>query len=606
MIEKLPFFFKSLRSAYQKGLNPTELVDEIYRRIISVNDPGIFIHLREKGEVKCEAARLSETKALSKPLWGIPFVIKDNIDVGGIPTTAGCPAFAYTPEKSSFVVDRLLKSGALLIGKTNLDQFATGLVGIRTPYVPPKNALSEKIIPGGSSSGSAVAVAQGLVSFSLGTDTAGSGRVPAALNSVVGLKPTLGALSMSGVVPACRTLDTISIFALAVQDAFEVYKIAASYDRSDPFSKKIIVNQLGAKSPHFHVGVPNKKTRLFFGDIEQAKMFNNSLNSIEILGGKICELDFELFFRTAAMLYDGPWIAERHITVEKILEKNPEALHPVTKKVLEKALKFSAKDTFRAQYVLRELTVQIKEILDDLDMLCVPSVPKYYTLKDLRADPISSNAELGTYTNFVNLLDLCAITVPTAPRQDNLPGSVTLIAKAGADERIASVAADLQTHECAPFGATDWEHPDPNSKTSILGSHEVEIAVVGAHLSGLPLNHQLTDLNGRLIKTTKTSKNYYLYKLAGGPPYRSGLVRNQDGAAIEIEIWALPTSKIGSLLKNIPSPLGLGTLFLEDGSKVNGFVCEAVAIIDAENITAYGGWRNYLSSKKLINHMTKE
>ena len=599
MIEKLPFFFESLRSAYQKGLDPIELIEEVYRRITRVNDPGIFINLREKEEVKHEAAKLSEKKVLNKSLWGIPFVIKDNIDVNGIPTTAACPAFAYTPKKDSFVVNKILTAGALLIGKTNLDQFATGLVGTRTPYTPPKNTFNKEIIPGGSSSGSAVAVAQGLASFALGTDTAGSGRVPAALNNIVGLKPTLGALSNSGVVPACRTLDTISTFALTVQDAYEVYEVAASYDRSDPFSKKITINQLNTKLPHFNVGVPNQNTRQFFGDIRQAKMFDDSLISIEMLGGKIYELDFEPFFQAAAMLYDGPWIAERHITVEKIIEENPAALHPVTRKVIENAPEFSATDTFQAQYRLQELTIQIKEILNDIDMLCVPSVPKYFTLEDLRADPIGLNTQLGTYTNFVNLLDLCAITVPTAMRQDNLPGSVTLIGKAGDDERIASVAASLQKHECAPLGAKDWKHPDLNLKTRITGPDEIEIAVVGAHMSGLPLNYQLTDIEGRFVKTTRTSENYHLYKLVGGPPFRPGLVRKTDGASIEIEIWVLPTSKIGILLKTVPSPLGLGTIFVEDGSQVNGFVCEAAAIVDAENITAYGGWRNYLNSKKL-------
>lgn len=599
MIEKLPFFFESLRSAYQKGLDPIELIEEVYRRITRVNDPGIFINLRDKEEVKNEAAKLNKKKVLNKPLWGIPFVIKDNIDVSGIPTTAACPAFAYTPKKDSFVVNKILTAGALLIGKTNLDQFATGLVGTRTPYTPPKNTFNKEIIPGGSSSGSAVAVAQGLASFALGTDTAGSGRVPAALNNIVGLKPTLGALSNSGVVPACRTLDTISTFALTVQDAYEVYEVAASYDRSDPFSKKITINQLNTKLPHFNVGVPNQNTRQFFGDIRQAKMFDDSLISIEMLGGKIYELDFEPFFQAAAMLYDGPWIAERHITVEKIIEENPAALHPVTRKVIENALKFSATDTFQAQYRLQELTIQIKEILNDIDMLCVPSVPKYFTLEDLRADPIGLNTQLGTYTNFVNLLDLCAITVPTAMRQDNLPGSVTLIGKAGDDERIASVAASLQKHECAPLGAKDWKHPDLNLKTRITGPDEIEIAVVGAHMSGLPLNYQLIDIEGRFVKTTRTSENYHLYKLVGGPPFRPGLVRKTDGASIEIEIWVLPTSKIGILLKTVPSPLGLGTIFVEDGSQVNGFVCEAAAIVDAENITAYGGWRNYLNSKKL-------
>ncbi|MEE4378864.1 MAG: allophanate hydrolase, partial [Candidatus Competibacteraceae bacterium] len=350
MLQKQPFDIFSLHDAYRQGLNPQEVITECYRRVEAVGDPGIFLHRVDQQTALAEAAALGEFDPREKPLWGVPFVIKDNIDAAGITTTAACPAYAYVSERDAFVVESLRRAGAILIGKTNLDQFATGLVGVRSPYPPPKNALDPEIIPGGSSSGSAVAVAHGIVSFALGTDTAGSGRVPAALNGIVGLKPTLGALSNSGVVPACRTLDTVSVFALTAEDAYAVFRCAAGFDPNDPYARPVAVTPLGPTSPAFRVGVPDTATRVFFGDEIQANAFDTALEQIKALGGEIVELDFSPFFEVAAMLYEGVWVAERYVVVEELLHNHPDALHPVTRQVIEQAERFSAADAFRGFY----------------------------------------------------------------------------------------------------------------------------------------------------------------------------------------------------------------------------------------------------------------
>jgi len=596
MHHDLPFDIQTLRTAYAAGAAPADIVEEVYRRIKALDDPGIFLLLRDEIDVLEDARALGREPPSDKPLWGLPFVIKDNIDAAGLTTTAACPDFAYTAEDDAFVVTRLRNTGALLIGKTNLDQFATGLVGTRTPFQVPANAIDPAIVPGGSSSGSAVAVSQGLVSFSLGTDTAGSGRVPAALNGIVGLKPSLGALSNDGVVPACRTLDCVSVFALTADDAFAVFETAIAYDSADPYSKTFTGPRRGAMTPHFRVGVPDTASREFFGDEVQAESFRSSLQSLRSLGAEVHEIDFQPFYAVAEMLYDGPWVAERHTVIEDLLKDRPDAVHPVTRQVTEVADRFSATDTFRAMYALRNLTRDVTDTMASLDMLCVPSVPKFFTRREVDVDPIGTNAQLGTYTNFVNLLDMCAIAVPTAARKDGRPGSVTLIGPAGTDGALATTAAAIQQTTAPALGATTWPLPPAKQPAPALQADETAIVAVGAHMSGLPLNRELTERGGRFLRAVETAPNYRLYKLAGGPPMRPGLVRHPNGAPIDVEIWALPTVAVGAFLSGIPSPLGLGTVTMEDGTQATGFLCEQIATEDAEDITHFGGWRAFLQS----------
>jgi allophanate hydrolase len=586
-LDTTPFTIDGLTAAYAEGLDPRRVVEASLARLRQADDPGIFLHVAEPAQLMAEAAALG-TYDPTRPLWGIPFAVKDNIDVALMPTTAACPDFAYRPERDAFAVARLRAAGAIPIGKTNLDQFATGLVGTRTPYPVPRNALDPEIVPGGSSSGSAVAVARGIVPFALGTDTAGSGRVPAALNGIVGLKPTLGAVSASGVVPACRTLDTISIFARDVGDAWTVYAATAGFDAADAYARPIEVRPLPAPLPAPRIGVPAAADRQFFGDRLQAASFTSTLDRLEARGAQIVELDFAPFFAVARMLYEGAWVAERYTVIEDLLERDPAAIHPVTRQIIAAAEGLSAADAFRGLYRLAELKRACAPLLESVDMLAVPSIPTFYTVADLAADPFGPNANLGTYTNFVNLLDLCALTLPVASRPDGRPGSLTLIGPAGCDGQLAV--------EGLRFGADST--PAAGLLQATPAVDELPVAVCGAHMSGLPLNGQLTGLGGRFLRRASTAPCYRLHALAGGPPARPGLVRQVGpGAAIELEVWALPRTAVGTLLAQIPAPLGLGSVELEDGTRVAGFVCEAAGLEGATDITEHGGWRGYLSTQ---------
>ncbi|MEM7464023.1 MAG: allophanate hydrolase [Pseudomonadota bacterium] len=579
MTKAMSLTMSALRGVYSNNTTPSDIVREVYRRIEAVGDPAIFIHLRSMEEVLAEAAALPICSE-NQPLWGVPYVVKDNIDVAGIPTTAACPAFAYTPERDAFVVDKLRAAGALLIGKTNLDQFATGLVGVRSPYGVPRNAIDPEIVPGGSSSGSGVAVGHGLVSFSLGTDTAGSGRVPAALNNIVGLKPSLGALSARGVVPACRTLDTISIFAANVTDAFAVFKVICAEDTQDAYSKKFSAGEVSMCPPSFTLGVPDASSRKFFGDDVQAASFESNLVRFASLGAGIIELDFSPFYAVAEMLYEGAWVAERYTVVEELMRNSQHTLHPTTAKVIGKAEQISATDAFRGIYRLKELERVAQNAMTGVDMLCVPTIPTFFSIADLEADPLTPNSKLGVYTNFVNLLDMCGIAIPSEPRSDGRPGSVTLLAASGNDAQIASVAAAFAGE--ASIDTPPQPHRD-----------EIAIAVCGAHMSGMALNHELTSRGGRFLDATRTAPRYRLYALAGGPPQRPGLLRIEKGAKIELEVWALPKSNFGGFLEGIPSPLSIGTVELESGAKTHGFLVETAGVQGADDITHLGSWRSY-------------
>ena len=588
----------ALLAAHAKGEAVTATIDETYDRVGQHNDPALFIALRPRAEALAIAERLQAAGPEGRPLFGAPFVVKDNIDVSGLPTTAACPAFAYRPEKSAFVVERLERAGAIVIGKTNLDQFATGLVGVRSPYGVPRNALRPDLIPGGSSSGSATAVGAGLVPFSLGTDTAGSGRVPAALNGIVGLKPSLGALSAAGVVPACRTLDTISIFARDVADAFAVFEAACGYDESDAFSRPFPPPVLSGVPSGLRIGVPRSEQLEFFGDAEAEAAFARDLAAVEALGLRRVEFDFEPFAEVARALYDGPWVAERYAATKPLIETNPEALHPVTRAIVEGARKFDAVAAFEAFYELADRRRRTQRVWSEIDMMLVPTIPRPYTVADVEADPIRLNSRLGTYTNFVNLLDLAAFAAPSGMRGDGLPSSVTLIAPSGMDGLLAGMAAEIQARSGAPMGATGERAPVAPQSVVQAARGRVALAVVGAHLAGLPLNHQLIELGGTFLREAETTTDYRLFALPGSPT-KPGLLRvaNGAGTAVKAELWSLDPAGFGTFVAKVPEPLSIGAVRLADGSSVKGFLVEAEAVAAAADISKFGGWRAYLASK---------
>lgn len=601
MLDNLPFTLSALHQAYATGTHPVEVIDEVFARLGRIDDPNIFIHLCDPDRIR-EAAEALGSYDPSRPLWGIPFAVKDNIDVAGIETTAGCPAYAYTPTQDAFVVAKLRAAGALVIGKTNLDQFATGLVGVRTPYGAPLNSIDPAIVPGGSSGGSGVVVGHGAVTFSLGTDTAGSGRVPAALNNIVGLKPTLGTLSASGVVPACRTLDTISIFAMTVDDAYAAFAVAEGYDPDDAYSKKYAHQSLSAPTTMPRVGIPNANSIKFFGDNAQQAAFERDVSVLSQTGAQIVEIDFAPLYAIAAMLYQGAWVAERHTVIAELLSKDANAVFPVTRQIIEAAETMSADDAFMGLYRLAELKREAEPLLADLDLLCVPTIPTFATVAELDADPVGPNNTLGTYTNFVNLMDMCGIAVPTAPRTDGRPGSVTILAAAGQDAQVAAVARQFEKDCPRKMGATSYPLAAPAALPA-AAEDTIDLAVCGAHMTGLPLNAQLTDLGAQFKQATKTAPNYRFYALAGGPPARPGLVRSlqSHSASIKVEIWSLPKTALGHFMSGIPAPLSIGTVELADGAQVKGFLCEASATADAEEITHLGDWRTFLASQKELS-----
>jgi allophanate hydrolase len=596
LLSQLPFTLSSLHKAYAEGVSVTDVMAEVDRRISGVNDPGIFISRTSSSERAIAVAALDEFNPKQKPLWGIPFVVKDNIDVAGLPTTAGCPEFAYTPSENAFAVQLLINAGAVVIGKTNLDQFATGLVGVRTPYPIPRNALESGMVPGGSSSGSAVAVAHGLVSFSLGTDTAGSGRVPAGLNNIVGLKPSLGAISATGVVPACRSLDTISIFALTVSDANEVFRTAAQFDSHDVYSRQFTTGKPIKTPTSFTVAIPDSSS-LIIDEPAQKISFDATIEQLIKMGATVTPIDFTPFYEAAKLLYEGPWVAERHAATESFLKKNAKAMFPVTRTIIEQALSFSATDAFNAQYRLNALKRDVAPFLSACDFLCVPTFPGFCSLKAVEQEPVAANARLGTYTNFVNLMDLCGITVPTSTRDDGRPGSVTLIAQSGEDAYVAGIADALHRQANANFGATNWQEFGSSEHLPLTTENETAITAVGAHMRDLPLNHQLTNLGARFLYATKTAPEYKLIRLQGGPPLRPGLIRQTEGTEIELEVWAIPSKNVGAFISQIPSPLGIGKVKLNSGEHVLGFICEAIGKLESQDITEFGGWRNYIASQ---------
>jgi allophanate hydrolase len=587
--------------AYRSGAaTPADIVARSYARIRAHDDPAIFITLRDEEDVAAEALVLERSGNKSLPLYGIPVTVKDNINVKDLPTTAACPAYSYRAGRDATAVARLRQAGALILGKTNLDQFATGLVGVRTPYGIARNLFDPKLIPGGSSTGSAIAVAAGFAPLSLGTDTAGSGRVPAGFNNIVGLKPSRGLVSTAGVIPACRTLDCVSVFALTVDDAVAMLNVISGPDAADPYSQARPLHAIGPVPKGVKLGVPFAGQRLFFGDQASRAAYEAALTRFAGLGAEIVETDIEPFYAAARLLYEGPWVAERYLTVKALIASSPESMHPVTRQILLAGAHGTAADVFSALYQLEELRRVRDHTFLSIDALLLPTAPTIYTIDQVLADPIQLNSRLGTYTNFVNLLDLCALAVPATMRPDGTPFGVTLLAPAGGDAALAAIGREFHRATGLPLGALKHSQPPLAIQAAAAEAGEIAIAVVGAHLSGMPLNNELRSAGARLVERVCTAPHYRLYALPGTKPPKPGLLRvkNGAGAAIDVEVWALSDAAFGRFVDAIPPPLSIGTLELNDGRGVKGFLVEAVAVAGARDISSFGGWRAFMAQER--------
>lgn len=530
------------------------------------------------------------------PLAGLRFAVKDNIDVADWPTTAGCPEFAYMAAKHATVVRRLLDAGATLVGKTNLDQFACGLNGTRSPYGAVPNAFRPEYISGGSSSGSAYAVAAGEVDFALGTDTAGSGRVPAGLNNIVGLKPSLGLVSTAGVVPAAQGVDCVSIFATDVSTAARVLAAAMGHDPQDPCSRRIAL----AARPlprAFRFGVPDRLE--FFGDELARAGFADAVRRLQALGGTPVTIDFSPLAEAADLLYGSALVTQRYAAIRAFFDARPEAVLEPVRTIIASGRGYSAADLCEAQVQLQALAQRAEPVWDGIAVLLVPTAPTHYTIAQMRSDPVALNRNLGHYTNFVNLLDYAALSVPSSLRPDGLPFGVTLIGPCGSDWQLADLGQRYHQASGLPQGATDRPLAPPTPIPGLSAEATVRVAVVGAHLSGMPLNRQLTERGATLVACTETAPDYRLYALPGTTPPKPGMLRVPAGTGerIALEVWEMPLHHYGSFVALIPAPLGMGTVTLADGSAVQGFLCEPLALQAAEDISRFGGWRAYMAAR---------
>ena len=594
-LRTLSLALPALRAAYNDGLKVRDLLAEVRRRIETGGANPIWISLLDEGQLEPFVRALENASPRSLPLYGVPFAIKDNIDLAGMATTAACPALAYQPSGSAVVVQRLIDAGAIPVGKTNLDQLATGLVGTRSPYGAVCNAFDPAMISGGSSAGSAVAVALGQVSFSLGTDTAGSGRVPAAFNNLVGYKPSRGLLSTTGVVPACRTLDCVSIFSLTVADAMTVSALVDDPDPSDAFGRR---DREPDRRETRVLGLPHPEQLEFFGNDGYRESFDNACRLLAAMY-PTCRVDITPLLSAARLLYEGPWVAERYLAARTLIENHPGDLRQEFLAVVSAAADMTALQSFEAIYRLAAYRREAATLFDSIDALVLPTVGTHYSLREVEAAPLQRNTDNGFYTNFVNLLDLCAVAVPAGFTSRGLPFGISLVAEAMRDESLLLAAAGfLRQQGPRQLGATGdiMTEPVPPAVTAAT----LPVAVCGAHLDGMPLNSQLTDRDAVLREATTTSPGYRLYALPGGPPFRPGLVRESaDGVAIEVEVWNLPLDQVGSFLAGIPAPLGLGKVELASGEWVTGFICEPCGLAGAEDISGFGGWRGYMASKAL-------
>ncbi|ATZ67300.1 allophanate hydrolase [Acinetobacter haemolyticus] len=596
-IKTLGWTISEWQIAYSKNEIQLDTLKDLVASIDPQDNAWISIATVEQIEQQIqflnELTKEAESLAKQFPLYGVPFAVKDNIDVAGFVTTAACKALTTVAAQDAETVRLLKQAGAIVVGKTNLDQFATGLVGTRSPYGAVANTFNSKYVSGGSSSGSASVVARGFVPFALGTDTAGSGRVPAAFNNIVGLKPTKGRFSNRGLLPACKSLDCISIFALTVVDADLVANVLEAYDPLDSYSRKHPKNVPAHFSSKLKFAIPEKLN--FFGDEQAEKTFQQTVQLLESLNAEITKIDFSDFEQLAAQLYQGSWVAERTAAVEDLLKTNPDAFDPTVLEIIKNGEKYSAVDAYNAEYLKQDLARKIQQRLADYDALIVPTAPTIYTIEQLQQNPIEYNAHLGTYTNFTNLADLSALALPAGFRADHLPFGITLIAPAWHDAALVHFGKAWQNYLALKLGALDKTLP--LSSATPISQHHIRVAVVGAHLTGMPLNFQLTTRDAVHIETTTTSKNYALYALNGTVPPKPGLARQQDGQSIIVELWDIPTARFGEFVAEIPTPLGMGNVELEDGRWVKGFICEPYGIDDAENISHFGGWRAYIQHR---------
>lgn len=564
-----------LREMYvKKEITPEDVVCEIIRRAYEDRDMNIWITPPALEMIKPYLNNLATLDPARAPLWGIPFAIKDNIDWARVPTTAACPEYAYTPKENAVVVERLIDAGAIPLGKTNLDQFATGLVGTRSPYGETQNSLRKELISGGSSSGSAVAVARGHAVFALGTDTAGSGRIPAALNNLVGYKPGLGAWPTKGVVPACASLDCVTVFSHNLEDALEVDSVARGFDDTDPWSRS-----LPYPVPKHPAKICLPKEPLdFFGPYanEYTNAWNAAVEKVKKLNIPVEYIDFQLFSQAAAILYEGPWVAERWADLGSFVESHPGSIFPVTEKILRSgaALNYDASSVFRAMHKLQSLKLEVRKLLNNA-VLVTPTSGGTWTRDQVRRDPIKTNSAMGRYTNHCNLLDLCAAAVPSDAAAFNIPFGISLFALAENEDLICGLAA------------------------SFIKKSFTLVAVCGLHMRGYPLEKQMTDFGASFVCEAVTAAKYQLVKLPTVPA-KPGLIKKQTGgASINLEIWQMPTDAFGCFVASIPAPLGIGKVELQDGREVPGFICEAYAETGALDITTSGGWRNYIESTNL-------
>jgi len=545
--------------------------------------PQVWISRFPDAQIEAMAAEVDARVAAGGllPLAGVPFAVKDNIDVAGLATTAACPAYGYEPAQSATVVRRLVDAGAIPVGKTNLDQFATGLVGTRSPHGAPGCVFNRTFISGGSSSGSAVAVAAGLVPLALGTDTAGSGRVPAAFNHLVGYKPSKGRWSSTGLVPACRSLDCVSVFTTSAQDAQRVDTALTHVDTGDPWSRVLADRPLGRR-----LGIPLPAQRQWCGDFQSEALFTQALERAEAMGFILVEVDIAALLEAAGLLYAGPWVAERTAAVESFLRARREAFDPVVRAIIEGGRAYSAVDAFNGQYALAALSRRADDIWRNVDALILPTTPTIYRHREIAEAPVTLNANLGIYTNFVNLLDMAAVAVPAGFRSSRTGFGVSFIAPAGTDRALLDLAA--------AWDATDPHTPPPLDLEGVMET--VRLAVVGAHLRDMPLHWQLSSRKAVFAGEARTAPCYRLYAMAGGTPPKPALVHDMTGSAIAIELYDLGVEAFGSFTAEVPPPLAIGTVALADGSSVKGFVAEPRALAGATDITALGGWRAYMAS----------
>jgi len=589
------FEIAALTAGYRTGaFTPEDVIGAAYARMEERGDDAAFISLLSLPEALALARGLGPYDP-RQPLWGIPCAVKDNIDAAGFATTLACAEAAYTPTHDAPAVAGLRAAGAIVLGKTNLDQFATGLNGTRSPFGVPASVFGGDLIPGGSSSGSGVAVAAGLVSFALGTDTAGSGRVPAALGSVVGLKPSRGMVSARGVYPACASLDCVSVFALTVDDAALVASCISGEDQNDTYSRplpRIAADVHAASLAGRRLAIPAGMEREFFGDTSFAAAWEELLADLEDAGAILEPIPMDAFYEAGAMLYGGAWLAERHAALAAMLAKNPRAVEPVVRSIVEPGAKVSGADVFASLGHLARLRRAARAQLASVDALLTPTIAGAFTVAQMRAEPVANNQRLGRFTTFTNLLDLAAVAVPVG-MVDGVPFGVSVQAPARGDDALISLAAALSDLASGPLGATGWA-PVPRQRPDAGAGEAMSVAVVGAHLRGQPLHDQLLDVGATFERTDRTASAYRLYALAGTVPRKPGLQPAAHGAPIEVEVYRLSPTGVGRLLEAIPAPLGLGRIVLEGGDTCLGFVCTDVT--GGEDITEFGGWRAYLAA----------